>query len=141
MSEAVAQFPFVASRNARGELALRPLLPLVLRNGSVSKSVSALLDTGADVNVLPFELGLELGCQWETARTGLSLSGNLAGFEARGVLLTGTVGNLSSAQLAFAWTNDRRVPLILGQVNFFAEFDVCFLRSSNLIEVRPKQAE
>jgi hypothetical protein len=139
MSEVIARFPFVASRNAQGEMALRPLLPVTLRNGETSKTVSALLDTGADVNVLPYELGIELGCQWDTARTGLSLSGNLADFEARGVLLTCTVDPLSPTQLAFAWTTNRQVPLILGQVNFFAEFDVCFLRSNNLIEICPKR--
>ena len=39
-------------------------------------------------------------------------------------------------RLAFAWTNSNDLPVILGQVNFFFEFDVCFLRSRLLFEIR-----
>lgn len=41
--------------------------------------------------------------------------------------------------LAFAWTQAPNVPLILGQANFFFEFDVCFFRARSEFEVRPKQ--
>jgi hypothetical protein len=40
--------------------------------------------------------------------------------------------------LAFAWTQSTEVPMILGQVNFFMEFDVCFFRSQAALEVNPK---
>jgi len=82
--------------------------------------------------------GITLGGNWETARTGLQLSGNLARYEARGILVSCTVGQLAPVQLAFAWTRAENVPLLFGQVNFFAEFDVCFLRARNIFEVRPK---
>jgi hypothetical protein len=71
----------------------------------------------------------------ETARTGLQLSGNLAWYEARGILISVTIGQLAPVQLAFAWKN---MPLLFGQVNFFADFHVCFLRARNVFEVRPK---
>jgi hypothetical protein len=32
----------------------------------------------------------------------------------------------------------RNVPLILGQVNFFMEFDICFYRSQLQFEISPK---
>lgn len=54
------------------------------------------------------------------------------------LLVTCTVNPLPPVQLAFEWTTNQQVPLILGQVNFFTEFDVCFLRSNNVIEVRPQ---
>jgi hypothetical protein len=41
-------------------------------------------------------------------------------------------------QLVFAWTKAVQVPLILGQVNFFMEFDVCFYRSQLYFAVSPK---
>jgi hypothetical protein len=31
------------------------------------------------------------------------------------------------------------VPLLLGQVNFFMGFNVCFFRARSLFEIRPKQ--
>ncbi len=42
------------------------------------------------------------------------------------------------ARLAFVWARTDAVPVILGQVNFFLEFDVCFFRSRGLFDVRPK---
>lgn len=134
----VAQFPFVAVKNPRGEAALRPILPVTLSYSGMSIEASGLLDTGADVNVLPYQLGIELGGNWEQARTGLQLSGNLAQYEARGILISCTVGPLPPVHLAFAWTQAENVPLLLGQVNFFAEFDVCFFRARGILEVRPK---
>jgi hypothetical protein len=134
----VASFPYITVKNARGEPALRPLLPVTLTYSDTTVETTGLLDTGADVNVLPYHLGVTLGGNWETARTGLQLSGNLARYEARGILVSCTVGQLPPVQLAFAWTQAENAPLLFGQVNFFAEFDVCFLRTRNLFEVRPK---
>lgn len=134
----VVQFPFVAVKSQRGETALRPLLPVTLSYGGTTVEASGLLDTGADVNVLPYHLGIELGGNWEQARTGLQLSGNLARYEARGILIRCAVGQLPPVQLAFAWTQAENVPLLFGQVNFFAEFDVCFFRARNTFEVRSK---
>jgi hypothetical protein len=88
----VAQFPFVAGQNPRGETALRPILPVTLSYSGISIEVSGLLDTGAAVNVLPYRLGIQLGGNWERARTGLQLSGNLARYEARGILISCAVG-------------------------------------------------
>ena len=134
----IAQFSYVAVKNPRSETALRPLIPVTLAYGGTSVETTGLLDTGSDVNVLPYHLGFTLGGNWETARTGLQLSGNLAQYEARGILVSCTIGQLAPVQLAFAWTQAENVPLLFGQVNFFAEFDVCFLRTRNILEARPK---
>lgn len=134
----VAQFPYIAVRNSRDETVLRPLLPVTFAYGGAMVETTGLLDTGADVNVLPYQVGLTLGGNWETARPGLQLSGNLARYEARGILVSCTVGSFPPVRLAFAWTQVENVPLLLGQVNFFAEFDVCFFQAQNRFEVRPK---
>lgn len=98
------------------------MLPLTLTYGGTTVETTGLLNTGADLNVLPYHLGFTMGGNWETARTGLRLSGNLARYEARGVLVSCTVGQLAVVQLVFAWTQAENVPLLLGQVNFPAEF-------------------
>ena len=41
-----------------------------------------------------------------------------------------------SAQFPIRSTN---VPLILGQANFFFEFEACFFRARSEFEIRPKQ--
>lgn len=54
-----------------------------------------------------------------------------------------TLGALStpfaSVDMALAWTQDRNAPLILGHMNFFLEFDVCFYRSELMFEVGLKR--
>jgi hypothetical protein len=137
MSDA-ALLPFLTVTNRLGERALRPLIPVNLSLNNQQQTATALLDTGADVNVLPYELGLALGAQWEQSRRGIRLSGNLSRYEARGLIVQCAIGQLAPVTLVFAWTQAEQVPLIFGQVNFFAEFDVCFRQATNQIEVRPK---
>ncbi len=75
---------------------------------------------------------------WAVA-TSVQLSGNLAIVDARAVIVTVVVGTFAPVRLAFAWANVDTVPVILGQVNFFMEVDVCFFRSRRVFEVRPAQ--
>uniref|UniRef100_UPI0030DCF34B hypothetical protein n=1 Tax=Pseudanabaena sp. UWO311 TaxID=2487337 RepID=UPI0030DCF34B len=49
------------------------------------------------------------------------------------------VSDFEPARLVFAWTKAPNVPLILGQVNFFMQFDVCFYRSQLSFEVCHKK--
>ncbi|MGF1522087.1 MAG: aspartyl protease family protein [Leptolyngbyaceae cyanobacterium] len=132
------RYPFLSGDPALGEASFRPYLPftLVYQEGTVA--TTGLLDTGASVNVLPYSAGIELGYEWEKQTTALSLTGNLAQYEARVVLVQAVVGQFEPVQLVFAWTQATNVPLILGQVNFFMEFDVCFYRSQLEFAVCPK---
>lgn len=123
------RFPFVATNSAFPEASLLPMLPLFLSRTEHQVSATGLLDTGATVNVLPYQLGLELGASWDKQTTPVKLSGNLAQLEARVLIVTALVQTFEPVRLAFAWTRVDDVPVILGQVNFFLEFDVCFFRA------------
>jgi hypothetical protein len=114
-----------------------PYLPITLQYQN-SLSVQGLLDTGATVNVLPYSIGTQLGAVWEQQTIPVKLTGNLANFEARVLIVSATIGNFAPVRLAFAWTQSDNIPLLLGQVNFFMEFDVCFYRSQFEFEIRPK---
>lgn len=129
------RYSFTTFDPALGEAGFRPFLPLTLAYGEQSLLANGLLDTGATVNVLPYQLGLELGVVWDKLATSLQLTGNLAQFEARVVVLEAKVSDFEPVRLVFAWTQADNVPLILGQVNFFMEFDVCFYRSQLSFEV------
>ncbi|WP_442933053.1 aspartyl protease family protein [Microcoleus sp. herbarium7] len=118
---------------------MAPYLPIALSYQNRSLQVSGLLDTGASVNVLPYEIGLQLGAVWEEQTISVVLTGNLAQFLARGLVVSAQVGQFSPVRLAFAWTQANNVPLILGRQNFFSEFDVCFYGSQLAFEVCPKQ--
>ena len=132
------RFSFVSINNTLGEIGFRPILPITLVYQNTSVVASGLLDTGASVNVLPYNAGVQLGYEWERQTTVLSLTGNLAQYEARVVVMQGQVGQFEPVQLVFAWTRAENVPLILGQVNFFMEFDVCFYRSQLAFDVSPR---
>ena len=132
------RYPFTATDSTFGEAGLQPYLPIALIYQDRSVKVSGLLDTGAMVNVLPYRIGIELGAVWEQQTTVLRLTGNLAQLEARALLVSAAVGKFEPVKLAFAWTQATDVPLLLGQINFFMEFDVCFYRSRLTFEIRPK---
>lgn len=59
------RYPFIERRNDSGETITAPYLPIALTYQNRSLQVSGLLDTGASVNVLPYEIGLQLGAIWE----------------------------------------------------------------------------
>lgn len=118
-----------------GEDEALPTIPVILSHAGFSVSANALLDTGSTVNLLPYDIGLQLGAIWEEQTVRLPLAGNLAKIEARGLFVYVQIGNLEPVRLAFAWTQASQVPLILGQTNFFREFDVCFQRSKGTIEI------
>jgi len=131
------RYPFIDRINSTGQTSTLPYLPIHLSNGDRSLEVMALLDTGASVNVLPYELGIQLGAVWENQTVTIPLSGNLAQTEAKGLVTSGTVGKFLPVLLAFAWTSAIDVPVILGHMNFFAEFNVCFYRHESAFELHP----
>jgi len=131
------QFPYVTRDPALGNASLAPMMPLTLI-GTQQALALGLLDSGATINVLPYSIGVQLGFQWDQQTQIVQLSGNLAAVEARVVVLSALIGAFPHVRLAFAWTQLDSVPVILGQINFFQEFDVCFFRSRAVFDVRPK---
>ncbi len=132
------RFAYANPDASRSEGSLLAYLPITLRHDTHVLTVTGLLDTGSTVNVLPYPLGLQLGFVWEQQPTRVHLTGSLARLPARGVIVSGQVTSFPPVALAFAWTQSTEVPMILGQVNFFMEFDVCFFRSQAAFEVNPK---
>jgi len=133
------RFAFTEVQNHLGPLNRMPYLPLTLRYENCTLTASGLLDTGATVNVMPYQFGLQLGAVWERQSVPLQLAGNLAHLPAYGLLVKAQIAQFPPVDLAFAWTSSDNVPLILGQVNFFMEFDVCFYRSQERFEMSPKK--
>ncbi len=131
------RFSFTELDPNMGEFSTLPYLPLTLSYQNRSLNISGLLDTGASVNVLPYEIGLRLGAIWELQTFSIPLGGNLARFEARALVVTAIVDTFEPVDLAFAWTMDRNAPLILGHMNFFQAFDVCFYRADFAFEISP----
>ncbi|NEN90684.1 MAG: hypothetical protein F6K48_17910 [Okeania sp. SIO3H1] len=132
------RFTFVERSVQTGETNVFPYLPITLSYQDCILDALGLLDTGSSLNVLPYHVGLALGAVWEEQRLSISLAGNLAPVEARGLVVLGKISDFPPVRLAFAWAKSNDPPIILGQLNFFMEFDVCFYRSQLAFEVCPK---
>ncbi len=139
MTSPAQQFPYVPRDPSLGNAGAsrRPMLPVTLI-GVQTRTVSGLVDSGSAINVLPYGLGVQLGLDWDHQTRAVELSGNLAAVEARVVVLSAVIGGFPPVRLAFGWARTDEVSVILGQVNFFMEFDVCFFRSRSVFEAKPK---
>ena len=115
-----------------------PLLPIRLENGTFHVDEIGLIDSGSTVNVLPYDLGLQLGLDWDSISLSIPVGGNLASQPAKAISLLARVGSYPPVRLGFAWIRSNSSRLLLGQVNFFSEFDVSFFGSRNRFEVAPK---
>ncbi|WP_367275296.1 hypothetical protein [Microcoleus sp. CAWBG58] len=59
------KYSFASQFNRSGEVSYAPYLPIILSYRNQSIEVMGLLDTGATMNVLPYEIGLQLGAVWD----------------------------------------------------------------------------
>ena len=126
--------------SSQDEFDALPRLPLVLCLDSESVEVVGLVDSGATVNVLPYEVGIQLGATWDNRKAVIRLAGNLGHIGAMPLVVTAKVSEFAPVRLAFAWARSSDVPLILVQTNFFIEFDICFYRSKLEFEVKPRSS-
>ncbi len=132
------RFKYSTLDSSQNEFDALPRVTLTLRLNSQAIEVTGLVDSGATVNVLPYQMGMQLGASWNPSKATIQLAGNLAKLKAMPLFVMGQVGNFAPVNLAFAWVQSDNIPLILGQTNFFMEFEVCFYRSQFEFEVKPK---
>lgn len=132
-----ARFPYTPSLGQLGMPVLMPLMPALLVRGSASVKATLLVDSGSMINVLPFSIGKKLGVPWNALAIPISLGG-ISKAPAKAMLVDLVIGPFIAVQMAFGWAKTDDVPLLLGQVNFFEQFDVCFHRSQLYFEVQPK---
>lgn len=132
------RFKYSTTGSSQNEFDSLARVPLILRHQNRIIEVVGLVDSGATVNVLPYEIGIELGATWNDRQAVIQLAGNLGSQPAVPFFAIAEVEGCGSAQLAFAWARSENVPLILGQTNFFMEFDICFYRSKLEFEITPK---
>jgi len=132
------RFKYSTTSPNQNEFDSLPRIPLMLRQGDRIVEAIGLVDSGATINVLPYEIGLQLGSIWDERKAILRLTGNLGNQQAIPFSLVAQIGEFEPVKLVFAWTNSPKAPLILGQTNFFLEFDVYFYRSKSEFEIQPK---
>jgi hypothetical protein len=112
-------------------------MPITLSRNGNTIVTSGLVDSGAGINVIPFSFGDQFGETWDQLSISVPLSGTLAGVPAKALALEARVASFAPVDLIFAWTRSENVPTLLGQINFFLAFDVCFFRKRLVFEVKP----
>jgi len=112
---------------------------LILRHNNQRVEVVGLVDSGATVNVLPYQIGIQLGLVWDDSKAIIRLAGNIGNQPAMPVFFMAKIGEFTPVRLVFAWIKNDSVSLILGQTNFFLEFDVHFYRSRLEFDIEPKR--
>jgi hypothetical protein len=131
------KFSYSVSDPSQNEFDSLPRLKMLLGSDSREIEVTGLADSGATVNVLPYEIGIRLGEKWDDSKPSIRLAGNLGNFPAIPLAATAKIGDFRPVRPVFAWVKTD-APLILGQTNFFMEFDVCFYRSALEFEIMQK---
>jgi hypothetical protein len=58
------RFKYSTTDSSQNECDSLPRLPLILRNNDQAIEVVGLVDSGAAVNVLPYDIGTQLGGSW-----------------------------------------------------------------------------
>ena len=134
------KFKYSVAAPSQNEFDSLPRLTLSLHCNNRQIEIVGLVDSGATVNALPYEVGIRLGETWDDRKANIRLAGNLGHFPAMPLSVTAKIGDFAPVRLVFAWVKSNDVPLILGQTNFFIEFDVCFYRSKLEFEVKPKSS-
>lgn len=125
-----ARFPYIQVVPGIGAAGWMPLVPVVLTGADGSTlSELALVDSGSATSVMPFQLGVQLGGNWNQFPGNIPLGGMLANHQARPLFLELTIAPFAPVRMSFAWSRAPTARLLLGQTNFFQEFDVCLFGS------------
>jgi hypothetical protein len=113
------RFKYSTTNSTQNEFDSLPIIPLVLSRENHTLEANGLVDSGATVNVMPYEIGLQLGGIWDESKAIIQLAGNLSNQPAIPFFAMAEIGNFLSVQLVFAWVSSLNAALILGQTNFF----------------------
>lgn len=117
---------------------MMPRLTLHVFSEDHAVQLSGIVDSGSATNLLPYEVGRSLGFDWNRQRRLGRLAGGLSNVESRAVSVLASFPEIVGANeipLIFAQANSNEVPVLLGQTNFFMEFNACFYHSQNYFEV------
>lgn len=131
------RFQYVLKPGGNGPVDMFPLLPMRLALGSRAIDVMALIDSGATISSLPYDLGLTFGQSWNRLPQQLFVGGAHGSAPAKRLDLMATIGSLPPRLLAFAWVNTNNYPLVLGNADFFFNFDVTLCRRHSYFDISP----
>ena len=133
------KFPLVPVHSDIGIL-YKPFIPVFLKTPLGALRINFLLDSGADYSVAPRQIaesmGLDLGALPHKNVSGLE-GGKVKG--ALGKLSGEIAGHPFKVRCLFTDRND--VPSLLGRLDFFDRFDICFDAKKRTVILDPTAHE
>lgn len=132
------QFSYTVTQREMGVAGVAPILKATLSVLGKSIEVEALIDSGARISLLPFGVGLNLGLNWDAEKIEARIAGAFGESTSKLVTASLRFSRFPPVRMVFAWSKSNDTPLVLGQTNFFMEFDICFHWSRDIFDVRPK---
>lgn len=130
-----ARFPLVP-RQRKPAISVASI-PLTLEHGSERVAAVASLEPGMASSVLPYSLGLRLGAGWTGHTIPIYVPGRKAAVQVAPLMIRGSIAPFPSVILFFGWAATDKVPVILGQQNFFEQFDICYHKARSQVEISP----
>lgn len=133
------EFPFVEEKANIVPTIPRPLARVKLISESAEATVDAYVDSGADITLVPYSVGIALGFSLkpedEIRRIGGVGGGKISIVVRRLKLRIGS----RELNVRVAWCMSEDVPLILGRLDIFDEFDVLFEGGKKTVFLKRRQ--
>lgn len=145
----MSRFSYTEAQGMAGIPGMLPFIPLTLLytgdgiHITHRVTVPALVDSGATVNVLPRDVGKQLGLDWEQQTSIPPLVGTIHRRPALALPLFVKVPRLTPQRLLFAWSeipSEENMIVLLGQTNFFDECYVDFRKPDGYFEIFLKES-
>ena len=112
------RFQYSTNDPSQDEFDSLPRIPLILHHNNKGVEVVGLVDSGATVNVLPYQIGTQLGLVWDDTKAIIRLAGNIGNQPAMPVFFMAEIGELAPVRLVFAWAKSDSVSLDSGTDKF-----------------------
>ena len=136
------KFTFEDEQPLFGKYVLKPIVPIEVFYGEVSRKYLALVDSGADFCIFDAEIAESLEIDVQKGEKipfgGIQTTGKQALAYLHEVTL-GIGGNKHNARVGFSYDIAKNGYGIVGQLGFFDHFKVIFDINSEQVELRPKK--
>lgn len=119
------RFRYRKERGSLGKIA-RPVANVILENDGLQVETSMYIDSGADVTMIPLRFGKALGLKQtssDTIRELRGISGSGIPYILKEIILI-LNGEKLAARVAWAFVEE--VPLLLGRLDIFNQFQIIF---------------
>ncbi len=119
-------FPYISEKASITPFILRPLARVTMINGAKKITQEMYIDSGADITLIPFSVGSAMGFEIGKAEE-IKQIGGVGGSKISVVIrkIPMRIGE-KEFECRIAWCLSEDVPMLLGRMDVFREFEILF---------------